>query len=129
MGYTHYWYQKREFTQEEWTRITTLASLTIANAAKQGIQLENTQIDGHMVLLDGPGETFLLERVPRGRVHDPAKGAFAFCKTCGAPYDAVVVTILHHARTIAPDAIRVESDGGNGAIKDMFVRKAILEER
>ena len=56
-------------------------------------------------------ESFVLSRTPE---------AFDFCKTEYRPYDAVCVSILHVARTVAPDAINVTSDGGDGAIKLLF---------
>lgn len=69
-------------------------------------------------------ETFCLERAPEcpeyQRKEAKTKGIFNFCKTEYRPYDAVVVSILHIARTVAPEAIIVSSDGGLEAIKLMF---------
>ena len=49
-----------------------------------------------------------------------ASALSGFCKTEYRPYDAVVVSILHVARTVAPDAITVSSDGGPEAIRYLF---------
>jgi hypothetical protein len=57
-------------------------------------------------------ESFVLERAPNE--------TFNFTKTEYRPYDPVVVSILAAARTIAPDAIKVSSDGGEGAIRLLF---------
>lgn len=70
-------------------------------------------------------ETFWLDRAPTSkggpfREQEAKDGIFNFCKTEYRPYDAVVVSILHMARTVAPDAITVSSDGGPEAIKLMF---------
>ena len=69
-------------------------------------------------------ETFALERAPKppewATPKDLKDGIFAFCKTEYRPYDAVVVSILHVARTIAPDAITVSSDGKAEAIRLLF---------
>lgn len=70
-------------------------------------------------------ESFILERDPKPsqweKPDEIAKnGIFNFTKTEYRPYDAVVVSILHIARTVAPDAITVSSDGGPEAIKLMF---------
>ncbi len=70
-------------------------------------------------------ETFDLERAPAKPDYQPIaeverEGIFACCKTEYRPYDAVVVSVLHIARCIAPDAIVVRSDGGDEAIKLMF---------
>lgn len=67
-------------------------------------------------------ETFWLDRQPKHPdwVTDKSERVFNFTKTEYRPYDAVVVSILHVARTVAPDAIEVSSDGGAEAIKLMF---------
>ena len=70
-------------------------------------------------------ETFALERSPVApKWAKPeevkAKGIFSFCKTEYRPYDAVVVSILHVAQFVAPDAIEVKSDGGTEAIRLLF---------
>lgn len=69
-------------------------------------------------------ESFHLERAPEcpeyQRERAKTEGVFNFCKTEYRPYDPVVVSILHVARTVAPDAITVKSDGGDEAIKLMF---------
>lgn len=66
-------------------------------------------------------ETFALERAPVSRdARQKPEGILNFCKTEYRPYDAVVVSILHVARSIAPDAIKVRSDGGTAAIKQLF---------
>lgn len=63
-------------------------------------------------------ESFVIERDPAKR--EGKSESFAFCKTEYRPYDAVCVSILAAARLIAPDAIKVSSDGGDEAIKLMF---------
>lgn len=66
-------------------------------------------------------ESFHLRKAPKASEGDePGKGIFDCCKTEYRPYDPVVVSILHVARTIAPQAITVDSDGGPEAIKLMF---------
>ena len=70
-------------------------------------------------------EPFALERAPNpGGWQTPAEvekeGIFSFCKTEYRPYDAVVVSILHVARTVAPEAIEVRSDGGPEALRLLF---------
>ena len=69
-------------------------------------------------------ETFALERAPVAPSWATPKelreGVFNFCKTEYRPYDAVVVSILHVARSLAPDAIEVSSDGGPEAIALKF---------
>jgi hypothetical protein len=78
-------------------------------------------IDDEQISLNGVApndyETFLLQRAPE---IEAGREAFDFAKTEYRPYDAVVVSILAAARTIAPRKIKVSSDGGDAAIKYVF---------
>jgi hypothetical protein len=68
-------------------------------------------------------ETFALDRAPAAQPWDDkaaTEGIFNCCKTEYRAYDAVVVSILAAARLIAPDAIKVSSDGGDEVIRLMF---------
>ncbi len=75
----------------------------------------------HVISLNGKRpddyESFVLEKEPRTVLADrrDPNALSGFCKTEYRPYDAVVVSILHVARTVAPDAIAVSSDGGDMA--------------
>jgi len=183
MGYTHYWRQKRAFTEGEWQIIVAESKRICAKATRAlycgpedfasatscehddngfrvGFKEEGawrtfahpeiaTPMQGQGIKLAGPSgegspafdadsialngavpnedyESFVLERAPIAegwQSKDPATkrdGIFNFCKTEYRPYDAVVVSILHVARTVAPDAITVTSDGGPEAIKLVF---------
>ena len=124
MGYSHYWRPQRDFTQQEWNDIVAVATEVCAQAEKQTIALarwdgeEGTyrEINSDEINLNGYGdescESFNLTRV---------KGdSFQFCKTRELPYDAVVVSILFAAKTIAPGALEVSSDGGDEAIAMQF---------
>lgn len=86
------------------------------------------EITDELIALNGEApedyESFVLERdaaknAADYKLKDPA-GIFNFCKTEYRAYDPVVVSILCVARTVAPDAITVTSDGGPEAIKLMF---------
>lgn len=134
MGYTHYWYQKRPFTHEEWYNIVEESKRVCSEAASRGIELvgnmgearthpeftpDHVSFNG---LSDDGCETFYLERSAEAdALQTPEEvaneGVFSFCKTGRLPYDAAVVTVLHFVRKLAPDAIRVESDGDEEAIR------------
>lgn len=186
MGYTHYWRQKRAFTENEWAQICGEVSRIIAKAARgyysgpetfktaqeatqdaHGFRVgfgEQTAwrtfpheeckpaMQGAGVALAGPSgepgsqpvidalmigfnglapddyESFVLERAPampdyyndREKLKARKEGIFSFCKTEYRAYDPVVVSVLDAARTIAPDAIVLSSDGGNEVFRQMF---------
>lgn len=93
------------------------------------IELDNLLISDREIVLNGKPpqdyETFALERTPvcpdyqRDAVAK-GEGIFNCCKTEYRAYDPVVVSILEVARTVAPDAIVVTSDGNQEAIRMMF---------
>ncbi len=133
MGYTHYFTQVRDFTPEEWNKIRLAAAQAITRAKEEGIEIAGwnregfPEVNDSMISLNGLGErgceTFKVERVkpPKPEWDDaPGDEYFNFCKTRERPYDRVVVTILHAIGTIAPDAMKIGSDGGIEAIRDAF---------
>jgi hypothetical protein len=115
MGYTHYWRRTRAFTDQEWTLLTEYSRRIVNAALCEKIELSNWKgdsatdpdIDREKISLNGTEdescETFHLTKC--------LDKLFDFCKTRQRPYDPVVVTILHAAATLAPDAILVSSDG------------------
>lgn len=123
MGYTHYFQQQREITDEEWITICQDAEQILDRAKTEGIQLvyEYDQTDFppsvtpelirfNGVLGDGH-ETFYLPRKMepgyRGETY-----RFNFCKTARKPYDAAVGAILISMNDHAPGAWDIASDGG-----------------
>ena len=135
MGYTHYWYQKRDFTREEWRQIA-VASRAVSLISTHGADSPPITIRGW----DGTGkaqftndeitfngdkdkleshETFRLNRVMPAHNHPimavrAAAGKtdyFAFCKTARKPYDILVCAVLLIAKHVAPTAIDYSSDG------------------
>ena len=177
MGYTHYWTQRRAFSDAEWKLVLGETKRIIAKAkrgyyygredsASADLKLDGDGVrdgfqergawrtfphpevpaprQGEPILLAGPSgrgkprlnkdlislngqrphdyESFVLGKeppVPYANRHN-ANAITGFVKTEYRPYDAVVVSILAVARTVAPDAIEVRSDGGDGAIRYMF---------
>jgi len=138
MGYTHYWYQMRNFTDSEWQKISFMTNKIIEAAKAQGIELANGHgeagtepvIDADKIQLNGVDddahETLYLTKqqgkfvdyTPRDQqIRD---GIFNFCKTARKPYDAVVVSILGAARRIAKGALRLSSDGDGAVFKMQF---------
>ena len=121
-GYTHYWRMARDFTSEEWSEIRVQTLGIISDAQRAKIVLAGSMGTGKpkvtptMIAINGSSEL--------GEDYEPfvltRKKDDGFCKTAQRPYDAVVVSILSAAQDIAPDAIKVKSDGGPSAIKRVF---------
>jgi len=133
MGYTHYWKQKIDtpFTDEEWKKIVDATKEILTKAAHAGIVINGgdgtgeAAISDNAISLNGCGpdshETFYLTRVPeQPEWREKEKETFSFCKTARKPYDRVVVSILAKAKEIAPDKIRISSDGGAEALIYQF---------
>jgi hypothetical protein len=84
------------------------------------------RLNRHLISFNGQRphdyESFVLGKEPPTPFSDRQNpGAMTgFCKTEYRPYDAVVVSILAVAQTVARDAIKVRSDGGDEAIRYLF---------
>lgn len=124
MGYTHYWNQSRAFTTKEWEKIANYADRVILAATNAGISIKGSagrgkpEITPEYVIFNGDEEgdecheSFVLSRV--------IQDSFNFCKTAQKPYDAAVVSILHYAHEVAPDALEISSDGGPEVFVDAY---------
>ena len=112
MGYTHYYEQKRSFTDAEWSIIVKGWKLISKEAKiyvddqselagprlKQYFDINGFGDDGH--------ENFVLEK-EKG-FHDIQ---FSFVKTARKKYDRYVVALLLLINYVAPNAFVVKSDG------------------
>lgn len=112
------------FTEEEWVKLVSEAKKIVASASAS-IDLAGPMGQGapeftkEYIGLNGDESKGLdYESFWLSRTADP--GYSDSCKTGGRPYDAVVVSILAAAQTIAPAALTVQSDGGASAIKRVF---------
>lgn len=110
MGYTHYWTQKKRFTNPEW-KLVNLALGTIITAANLPIEVD--LLDPKRIYLNGidddAHETFFLskerQRSPGGRL------GWDFCKTNRKPYDVIVTAMLCYLESTFPEHFSVGSDG------------------
>jgi hypothetical protein len=117
MGYTHYWSQKRELTAQEWSKARAAVEFITRHCREKGIEVSCTT-SPQVIRLDGPCETFLVQRVPviRHWVSDNTTRHFGFCKTRQMPYDlAVCMSLLAFQET---GAFEVTSDGGDAEWAD-----------
>lgn len=117
MGYTHHASRNVDFTEEQWTALRAAAMDIFAACEARGISIAGPCGEGEPITspceiafngsaaTDGAYESFTLERWGTDRM---------FCKTgfiTIRAYDLAVTSVLLAARTIAPDALEVSSDG------------------
>lgn len=141
MGYTHYWYQKKDFTVEQWSNIREgMLAVIVQHCDRKNIVLAqeyDSPSEPQPTLFGGPKfgptppmvnavqirfngwrgeghETFLLTRKkPEARPYRTAsEDHFSFCKTAHKPYDLAVCLALLVCVRHAPDVIKISSDGG-----------------
>ena len=120
----------RTFPHEE--RKPAMQGAAIKLAGPAGDPKSAPVVNADCIALNGETpddyESFVLDRVPempsyydeRRKAEARREGIFSFCKTEYRAYDPVVTSILHAARTIAPKAIEVSSDGGPEVFRQMF---------
>ena len=126
MGYTHYWHQKRDLTNDEWSILTTkvreiLDATTVALESDILSNGTSYQVTDDIIEFNGfddeAHETFIINRLKRERSEwtDVEQynrdGAFDCCKTAQKPYDEVVLAILLVIRDTLGEAFSVSSDG------------------
>ncbi len=110
MGYTHYWEQTRNFTNDEWISIRGFAlglfkelPGVLGDSRGDGGKPEATLM---WVAFNGIGEeaheSFVINKESSG---------FDFCKTAEKHYDIAVVAVLCYINHIAGDALIITSDG------------------
>ncbi len=118
MGYTHYWYTKKEIPADKWGEFINDCKELLDSDAAEGIVWskkdkifpyltdEDCNFDG---IGDNGHETFAMSR-NRGRQESDGEN-FDCCKTAHKPYDKYVVDVLILAEKHFGDLIRVKSDG------------------
>jgi hypothetical protein len=112
VGYTHYYTQRDNFTNEEWSAFTS----TVEKIVKEyeGTLEEFSFNDTHLVIHDQYWESFVITNVRERRPHLPASldmDGFGFTKTGQAQYDKVVTASLIALKEIMGDKYQIGSDG------------------
>ena len=125
MGYTHYFTQTRDFTDNEWIAIKAFswnllrnddAKKVIDHKHDQKLEINNKTILFNGIKNDGH-ETFVLGKKIKPTSWKSRGGCFKkgeefqFCKTAYKPYDKYVVAVLCYINAVAPDACKITSDG------------------
>ena len=114
MGYTTYFEQNRSFTEVEWNELTRILPLIITESGVticdgHGDPESTPVIDDNEIAFNGcddySHETFYITKA--------LYPEFNFCKTACKPYDIVVCAFLTVINEIAPDALKISSDGNS----------------
>lgn len=130
MGYTHYWYQRKDISLVKWAKIRKEIEKIVYNGPLlryYGISLEHdndgpdepAKVTDSMIVFDGRGvqghETFLFSRqkpeTEKSTSTRMRTEHFGFCKTAMKPYDLVVCLCLLSLVRHAPECVRISSDG------------------
>jgi hypothetical protein len=117
MGYTHYFTQKRDFSDEEWDEICNIVKKVLDSDlcpirfecdSEEPPLVDNSQIRFNGIEGDGH-ETFrITHEMPEEM---PFIGTFRCCKTARKGYDLIVCLALLAVHNVAPDAVEISSDG------------------
>ena len=109
IGYSHYIADRKTFTDSDWKQLTNAAKILVSNAQLFGSDGTGKPIiDESDIMFNGDKskdedhETFHLSK---------CKSDWDCCKTAQKPYDDQVTAILCIASFLAPDALKVTSDG------------------
>jgi len=94
MGYTNYWHQKINFTDDQWKQIKHEADYIDGIADTNLVDVEIT--DDHIIFNGNPGcETFVLEKnLQKEPEYEGQDLTFYFCKTRAMTYDIYVWHML-----------------------------------
>ncbi len=122
MGYTHYWYMKKDkkVSDKKWNNMTRdakqlLEGSPILERAKQNNQYEHWNdptITDNEIRFDGGHETFVLKRKPiQSSWRKDEDMVLNFCKTARKEYDGLVTATLLLAKHHLGDEITISSDG------------------
>lgn len=109
MGYTNYWNQFRDFTDEEWDKIRT--QFKYVTEVMPDVVAVDT---GNLLSLNGVGEegheTFILSKKQDIAPNDHRPYKFNFCKTAEKPYDLGVWYLLTWIYHNTDNAIAISRD-------------------
>jgi len=91
MGYTNYWTQTRDFTNDEWTKVKREYEWLLEMDDRNIIRDETYPDDYDLIIFNGKGElsheTMIIRKIKNSE-------DFQFCKTARKPYDIGVWHML-----------------------------------
>jgi|TARA_R110000796_G_scaffold235928_1_gene355094 hypothetical protein len=103
MGYTNYWHQYNDFTDEQWNKIKEEYENYVKPLA--GDEIDDNS-DTNTIIFDGGCETFLLCKFSKKepeRKYKEQDLSFHFCKTNMAKYDIYVWYLLTYINRLCPE--------------------------
>lgn len=124
MGYTNYWYQKKAFTDAEWSEIKGYLlyrhnSFTLDNLDKE---IKISAFEDDVIQFNGKNdrlscETFTLHKNIQEPRYEDENVEFNFCKTRQLPYDEVVWKLLKFIKFVVLDpkdkSFSISNDNGD----------------
>lgn len=141
MGYTQYYYQKKNITQKQWEKTCMKVFQVLDYCKRKRIRLnyecdvaEPPKVNDEMIRFNGWAddghETFVFfkKKPDREAWQSPGEEYFYFCKTARKPYDLAVTLVLLVMAAEAPKSLRLASDG-DWDVEDEWIpaRKAYKE--
>ena len=120
MGYTNYWYQHEDFTNDEWHKIQVFFhGLKMVYGGGSYLKADHiindqTRSDSHIQFNGAKGQDYETFELKKSCIYDDHNVAFNFCKTNRNPYDAMVWALLSYARYVKGDRSQfvVSNDDG-----------------
>ena len=91
MGYTNYWTQTRDFTNDEWTKVKREYDWLLEMDDGHIIRDETHANDHDLIIFNGKSELSHETMIIRKRKNNED---FLFCKTARKPYDIAVWHML-----------------------------------
>lgn len=124
MGYTHYYYQKKNIPQKKWEQIAIDTMKVVEFCEDSGIELryecdvdKAPEISDDMIRFNGDGneghETFIIfKKKPSSESWQKNSDKyFYFCKTAHKPYDIAVGLVLLVVNKHTKGVLEISSDG------------------
>tara|TARA_R110001592_G_C12987948_1_gene734799 strand:+ start:525 stop:887 length:363 start_codon:yes stop_codon:yes gene_type:complete len=117
MGYTNYWYQKRAFTDAEWSEIRDY----FFSSMEVEVDLYISESNDEVLQFNGQGsrccEDFILYKNIREPRYEDENVIFNCCKTRQHPYDEVVWKLLRFIKFVVLDpkdkSFSISNDNGD----------------
>ncbi len=103
MGYTNYWYQRRSFTDEEWSKVLDEYDY-IKDILGGSVIIDESDVK-EIIFNGNPEngqdhETFILHKEAKTKPdYEGQDVSFNFCKTAEKPYDIAVWHLLSFCHT------------------------------